>query len=254
MTDPIQVLLLAADPRDTSAGLRIDHEIRRSLEAVRMGQGANELKIAAELAVRGEDLVPALLRHRPQIVHFAGHGDGEGLELDNFDTLLPATLVQLFTTFREVRAVVLNACKSLVVAEAVSKVVDYTVAMEASIGDETAVDFAGAFYAALAFGSTVRFAFDAACSTISPCLDEEHPLPRLLVRPGAAEWPVRTPPAPEPRPAAESVTQENRADDVEVEGSADLANQLPAGAAGPVKQNNHLSRAKVGGSLSMKNG
>lgn len=254
MTDPIQVLLLAADPRDTSAGLRIDHEIRRSLEAVRMGQAANELKIATELAVRGEDLVPALLRHRPQIVHFAGHGDGEGLLLDNFDTVLPAALVQLFTTFREVRAVVLNVCKSLGVAQAVSAVVDYTVAMEAPIGDEMAVDFAGAFYAALAFGSTVRFAFDAACATISPVLDEEHPLPRLLVRAGAAEWPIRPAPAlPSATQPPERRKQEIDLKNVSAQGPADLHNRARGEAAAGVSQSTRVNGATIGGALNVGN-
>lgn len=252
MSDPIQVLLLAADPRDASAGLHIDHEIRRSLESVRMGQAADQLRISAELAVRREDLVPALLRNRPQIVHFAGHGNGEGLILENYDSVLPESLAKLFTTFREVRAVVLNACKSLVVAEALTKVVDYTVAMEAPIGDETAVEFAGAFYAALAFGSTVPFAFDAACAALSPGPGETDPLPRLLVRPGAAEWPVQlasAPPVPKPEPRKQEIDLAN----VTAKGPASLQNRAQGEAAAGVSQSARLNGVTVDGALNVGN-
>ncbi|HET7460761.1 MAG TPA: CHAT domain-containing protein [Longimicrobium sp.] len=253
MSDPIQVLILASDPVGSSVGLRIDHEIRRVIEVTRNGRAVRELKIATALAVSREDLVHALLEHRPHIVHFAGHADGEGIFLDNWDKMLPGQLIELITTFPEVRAVVLNACKGLPVARALSAVVDYTVAMEAAIGDRTAVDFSGAFYAALAFGNTVRFAFKAARASIAPDPDETHPEPQLLERPGAAEWPTQPPSAGEPvvAPAA-WVKQEHAVEDVEVGGAAELENDA-AVAPGGTDQNIAVRRTKIEGSLSAVN-
>jgi hypothetical protein len=247
MPDPIKVLLLAADPEQRSGGLRLDQEIRRALEGIRMGRSTTALEIAAELAVRRTDLLPALLRHRPQILHFAGHGShGQGILLDSADLLRSEELATLLVPDHGVRVVVLNACTTLPVAEALSATVDYVVAMELAINDKAAVVFAGAFYAALSFGRSVASAFEVARAALQERHGRDHALPTLLRRKDAEEWPANRHAVP-----AEDVlalVQENLLADVEVDGDLRSRNESSGTAAGRTKQVNSASRTTIAGS------
>ncbi|MFL5386151.1 MAG: CHAT domain-containing protein [Longimicrobiaceae bacterium] len=247
MPGTIKVLLLAADNDDGTAGLRLDREIREALEAIRMGRAASGLELETKLAVRPDDLHPALAQLHPHVVHFAGHGSREGIILDGGETVGADALVRLFTTFRDVRAVVLNACNTLHVARALSAVVDYTVAMEGTLDDGAAIDFSGAFYAALAFGRTLPLAFEEACAFVRERFGEDHPVPELLVRPGAEAWPLEA-----PGDAAERSKQVNIADGVEAD-SAEMLNEAAGTGAVPVSQTNRASESKFNGSLTMSN-
>jgi hypothetical protein len=253
MPGTIKVLLMAADPRQESGGLRIDHEIRGALEATRMGRASSELEIVTELAVRGRDLASALLRHNPQIVHFAGHGAGDqGIVLDGRERVRPEELAGLLTSFNGVRVVVLNACETLPAAEALSEVVDYTVAMETGIYDDAAVDFSSVFYAALAFGRPVPFAFDLARNTMRERFGRNQTIPRLLVRTGAGEGPLEGRGAPE-SPHAARGEQLNELKAVEVDRSAEVTNKVAGKAERPVSQKNSLNGVTLRGSLKMGN-
>lgn len=244
MSPPVKVLLLAANPDDNSAGLRIDHEIRRALEAVRMGSAGDRLKIEPELAAGAENLPDALQRHHPQIVHFAGHGYEKGIELDDGSIVRASTLAGLFTTFREVRVVVLNACETLPVAKRISQVVDYTVAMELPIHDSAAIRFSGAFYAALAFGRTVRSAFEEAAASLKAKYGERHAIPHLLVRPGADETPL----APS-ETSADFIEQKHNLRKIDAVGNVETEAEAPATAATRTSQHTCMEDVKSGGDV-----
>ena len=84
MTDKIRVLFLAADPLRLGTPLRLDEEARAITEAIQLGSFRDVLELATAWAVRTGDLQTVLLRHRPQIVHFAGHGqESEGIILED---------------------------------------------------------------------------------------------------------------------------------------------------------------------------
>ncbi len=75
--DKLAILFLAANPQDTSR-LRLDEEIRTIQERIRASKHAATIQLIPELAVRRADLSDALLRHKPHIVHFSGHGTSSG--------------------------------------------------------------------------------------------------------------------------------------------------------------------------------
>jgi len=80
-----------------------------------------------EEAVRLEDLRRALVREKPQIVHFSGHGGGEhGLALQNdggqAQLVKADALARFFQRLNEIftiECLLLNACYSEVQAEAI---------------------------------------------------------------------------------------------------------------------------------------
>jgi hypothetical protein len=73
-------------------------------------------------------------------------------------------LISLFKALKEARPalILLNACHSHELAQAIAEVIGCAIGMNAPIVDKLAVKFAPAFYRALAYGSSVQVAFDLA--------------------------------------------------------------------------------------------
>lgn len=165
MREKIKVLFLAADPFRDGARRELDEEMRAIEHAVRQGSARDGLAFVAHFATRAVDVHAALLRHRPQIVHFAGQGDAPGVIYlgDEDGRPHPAGREALRGLFGglgdSVRIVVLNGW-DLGTVETLSESVDYTIAMNTGAGDPTAIAFADAFYSALAMGRTVLAAFE----------------------------------------------------------------------------------------------
>jgi hypothetical protein len=99
------------------------------------------------------------------------------------------------------RLVVLNACHTRMQAEAMTEVVDCVVSMNRAISDRAAIKFAASFYGALAFGRSVRTAFEQGLARLSAEGIGEVDTPELLVRAGVdASRVVLVGPAPAPIP------------------------------------------------------
>ena len=77
-----KILILSANPIDTKR-LRFDEEIREIEEGILRAKHRDQFEIKSKLAVRFQDLRRALLDYKPQIVHFIGHGDKEGLKVED---------------------------------------------------------------------------------------------------------------------------------------------------------------------------
>lgn len=161
----VKVLFLAANPPDTRR-LRLDLEIREITEKIRASDFRDALEIISLWAVRPADLLQALNQHKPQIVHFSGHGHSSGglvLE-DSQGEAKPVGEDALRSLFRvlagRIRVVVLNACFSETQAQVITEFVDCAIGTSHSINDQTASTFAAAFYRAIGFGASVYDAFE----------------------------------------------------------------------------------------------
>ncbi|MEZ4734556.1 MAG: CHAT domain-containing protein [Caldilineaceae bacterium] len=111
-----------------------------------------------EFDAAADQLQDLLFRHRPQIVHFSGHGAQGGLFFKDANgqsrLVAPQTLRDLLAGFQTtVRCVVLNACYSQTQAEAIAAVIDSVVGMSEALTDDAARAFAAAFYRALIHGA-----------------------------------------------------------------------------------------------------
>ena len=71
---------------------------------------------------------------------------------------------------------VLNACYSEVQAEAISQHINHVIGMNRAIGDKAAINFAVAFYDALAAGEDVEFAFELGCSQLIGLKENQTPV------------------------------------------------------------------------------
>jgi hypothetical protein len=143
---------MSASPLD-EAPLRVDEEPRAICEKMPEGDLNSRFDARVETATRVEDFDGHLLRHRPDIVHFSGHGSASGglcLEDPSARTHLvaPEALSDVFEAQAQVhpvRVVVFNNCFSEAQARAVVPWVDCAVGMTAEVGDDIAIAFAYGF-------------------------------------------------------------------------------------------------------------
>lgn len=193
---PATILFLSAAPTYSNA-LVLDWEVRHIVERLRTSEHHDAFQIKQSLAVRATDLQAHLLRHRPSIVHFSGHGSpADALLLeDETGQAKPVTTAALGALFRllreDIRCVVMNACFSEAQARAIAKHVDCVVGISAAVGDNAAIAFAGAFYQALSYGEDVKTAFELGCNQIELAGLEHRNVPHLVMRGGVRVQDVR---------------------------------------------------------------
>ncbi len=185
----IKILFLSANPRTTDS-LAIDEEVRAIQQCIRASHYRDSLVLIPKLAAQPEDVMQALLEHKPQVVHFSAHGNEVHELLLTGDrgedkAVNVEALQMLFSTLKDnVRVVVFNACFAHAQADAVAEVIDCAIGMNDEISDEAAIAFSGSFYRALGFGRSVQEAFD--LGKVAIMLDgaaEEH-VPKLVSREG----------------------------------------------------------------------
>jgi hypothetical protein len=188
-TDVKTILLMAANPKNTSP-MRLDEEVREIDEGLRRANQREQFKLEHKWAVRLRDFYRAILDTQAQIIHFCGHGMGvDGIVLEDEygeAALVPTdTLSSMFKLFAQkgVECVLLNACYSEEQATSISQHIKYTIGMKSTIKDRAAIDFAVAFYDALAAGEDVEFAFELGCSLLvnlnehqTPVLKKKQPI------------------------------------------------------------------------------
>ena len=159
-----KILVLAINPKDT-VRLRLDEEVRQIKEALKLSEGEAQLEVVSEQAVRASELHRYLLAHKPQIVHFAGHGEGRrGLAAEDKQgrqrLVSTATLKRLFRLCGGVECVVLNACHSVAQVDAIAQYVPVVIGMNQSIGDAAAIRFSEGFYDGLSYERSYEDAFE----------------------------------------------------------------------------------------------
>lgn len=190
----VKVLFFAADPLSLApdrrtARLRLDEDVREIRERVEQADNHDALEFNYRLAARTDDLLRALRKTRPQVVHFSGHGESDGLVLVSADGLRPrlvpaAVLVRLFEHFRgDIRVVVLNACFSLPQAQAIAQTVGCAIGTRRAISDEGAITFGASFYRAIASGESVQGAFNEAQLALAMEHPDEGDCPALEAHP-----------------------------------------------------------------------
>jgi hypothetical protein len=183
----IKILALRANPTNTSS-LRLDEEIRGIKDELERAKYRDRFEFISEGAVRADDLSRAMLKYKPDIVHFSGHGAGElGLALEddvgNMQLVSTEALNRLFKWGRNtVKCVFLNACYSQVQAEAIHQNIDCVIGMNKAIGDRAAIKFAAKFYQALVDGESFQSAYDYACTALDLSGSKESSTPELLNR------------------------------------------------------------------------
>jgi hypothetical protein len=188
--DKVKVLFLASNPLQQSR-LALDEEVRTITAQIRSADHRDAIELISAWAVRRDDLQQLLLQHKPHILHFSGHGtrytptvvtppstsiSGRDMAVSGKDQVAQlvlmgeggkaqpmreAPLIHLLGVLKDnLKLVVLSACHSESIAEALAEVMPYTIGMSGAIPDDAAIAFAAAFDRGLGFGRTLQEAFD----------------------------------------------------------------------------------------------
>lgn len=185
MLSTVEILCFAADPLDGS--LQLEEDVRKIRRKVGTARHRRALRFDWHLAVRAEDMLDAMMEKRPQIVHFSGHGDGQGLlflgpdgQPNHVHTDALRTLFEMLGG--SVQLVLLSACTSRPQAEAIRDVVGCAIGTVGEIPDEVAITFNAEFYRSIASGYSVQAAYDQACLLLSMKHYDFRKVTVLLVR------------------------------------------------------------------------
>jgi hypothetical protein len=167
-----KILFLSANPKD-QVNLRLGEELRKVKDGLEASTQRDKFDLVSEPAVRIATITKAMQKHKPEIVHFSGHGEGiTGLVVENDagqTVLFPNIgLDRLFKLFKkQVKCVVLNACYSKEQAGIISKHGIYVVGMNKDIADKAAIDFSVGFYQSIGEGNDYEFAYEIAMVNVS---------------------------------------------------------------------------------------
>jgi hypothetical protein len=182
---PVRILFLGANPLD-STRLRLDEEVREIDRVLVSAELGRRFELCQKWAVRTGELQGHLLRTKPHVVHFSGHGSRENaifLESEDGRSLpVPAPrLARLLAQFNQrLRCVVLNACYSEEQATAIAEHIDCVIGMSTAVADRAAIRFAAAFYQAVAYGRSVRDAYEQGCADLDLAELGQQGVPRLI--------------------------------------------------------------------------
>lgn len=159
----IKILFLGASPID-EVRLRIDEELRDIENGLKMATLREKFDLKSQWAITTKNLQQSMLDESPTIVHFSGHGDIDGIAVEDsignsklIDTSALGGLFELFSD--SIKCVILNSCYSESQAKEISKHIPYVIGMKDSIDDKAALAFSVGFYTALGAGKDIEFAF-----------------------------------------------------------------------------------------------
>ena len=180
----ITVLFVASNA--TAIKFDFATELER-LQAARE-QTDGSFTLTARWSVSADDLIRLLKEHGPDVVHLLSPGvnpANHALMLDRggqVEYVSPAAFAKIFDLpqTKAPSLVVLNTCHSLKHAEAIAPRVGAVVAMKDMIYDSAAIEFATDFYQSLAFGSSVREAFEQGRQAVARVAPEQIDQPVLL--------------------------------------------------------------------------
>jgi hypothetical protein len=187
-----------------SMRLRLDEEVREIERALHSATLGSRFELHQKWAVRPSEIQSHLLRVRPQILHFSGHGSPESaIFLQGEDgrgrPVAGPVIARVLGQFsHHLKCVVLNACYSEEQARAISMYIDCIVGMSTAVADRAAIRFAAVFYEALASGSSIQAAFDMGCSDVDVLEMGQDVVPRLVAARRSAESIVLAETAAEP--------------------------------------------------------
>lgn len=162
-SETVRILFLGAN--SLARPVDLDREVSKISVNLKLARERDHLELKQEWAVTPDSLMQAMLDESPTIVHFAGHGEQDGIILQDergSGKLVSAeALADLFRLFRDrVRCVVLSSCYSRRQAEAIRRHIPHVVGMTTAVPDAAAIAFATGFYKAIGAGREIPFAFD----------------------------------------------------------------------------------------------
>ena len=153
---PKMVLFICSVPPDINL-LDFAHEYKKIRDARPAGKREKNFFVDFEPAVKSDELLQALIRNKPDYLHFSMHCDiDKGLSFEGSDgelqPIAPAVFADIISRYSKEHAplvVIISACNSLAHAEAIKNYCPFTIGNKVPIDDKAAIAYAGGFYETL---------------------------------------------------------------------------------------------------------
>jgi hypothetical protein len=152
----IKILFLAATPM--KAGQLNSGKESRFKDLFRYFDTEKRFLLKEEHGITSEQFQQFVINEKPHIVHYGGHGEKEGVVLED-ETLDADILSNILQLSAKVQCVVLNACNSLAIAQDLAQHIPYVIGTQHVIDDRTAIAFAKGFYLGIVSNITIEEAF-----------------------------------------------------------------------------------------------
>lgn len=169
MEEGKELRILTVSANSNSSPLDLEDEIRSMETEIERTKFRGRIVLKHCQAARPDDIVFALRRFSPQVIHFSGHGNELGVELrasGHQRNLVFGAAIANALEGRSVRLAVFNVCLSHGYAAELAKSVDVVVVTNDNVSDGAAKQFTHSFYRTIAEGFSVGEAFKDAVDSI----------------------------------------------------------------------------------------
>jgi hypothetical protein len=167
----IKILFLSAAPTD-KASLRLDKELREIEDGIKtIVEKKRDLIITQKHATRALDILPSLLDHTSDVIHFSGHGTADGLSFEDENgrekIINPDNLAAFIKGIGSpVKCAVFNACFTDGLYAKIAPYIEIAIGYRDELDDEAAIAFSRAFYQSLAAGQSYVESFNLALTQL----------------------------------------------------------------------------------------
>lgn len=194
MVARLKILFIASLPSEHPF-ISSDEEFRAIQLQLRGAEKRRGIVLKSVWAARLPDVIDAILRERPDVIHFSCHGSRIGTENELFlmadngkahPVSYDALLDILSVTGDSIRLAVFNTCAVNIKFGNRPSTIDFIIHGTSQILDRVAVQFASSFYTALSHGQTVLAAYTIASYCARAEGHQAHSQYHLLVRDGAS--------------------------------------------------------------------
>ncbi|MFN8495657.1 MAG: CHAT domain-containing protein [Caldilineaceae bacterium] len=183
-TENINILIIFANPKDIEP-LRLSTEDKAIRESIKFSQYRDNIQVNVLHAATIHDVRRALLESSYKIIHFSGHGAGDGLVFENESgkphIVMPNALADFLAAYSPpIECVILNACYTKSQGQLLASSIPYTIATESPISNSGAIEFTRGFYDAIGAGKTIEFAYQEGCRTMRLTGHQTSDIPLLF--------------------------------------------------------------------------
>ena len=168
--EEVRILFVSANPNSTQK-LDLADELRQFQASLR----GHKVKLTLLPAAQPEDLQIAIKSRSFDVVHFSGHAKKKGILMrgpGGIEELVPVKDLQAMFSGTGVKLVVLNACNTSDIAEAIKGDVDTVIGTEKVVDERAAKLLSKVFYAGLSRGETIGTAYKEARDSIASRKEE----------------------------------------------------------------------------------
>ena len=166
----MKILYIASNP-EGAPPLQIEREINALQEKLDQADAAANLDLRVYSHLHIDELPDVIARLAPDVIHFAAHGEDDAIVLSHqerghvaLDGNMLGDLLGALTL--RPKLIILNACSSAKMAEALTAHADFVIGTNAPISNIGARAMTATLYARLAAGARLGAAFEAAASML----------------------------------------------------------------------------------------